>query len=211
MKKINIGIILIIITLISMICYLIHQENVKKQDIENMKVFLEEYYEVYNKYSVLYEEDREIDKIIDKAKYDEYKENMKNDLDKYIINDSKIKQSIYEQYLTRIDEQIKGKYIYNEHDKVLHDISSDIYFDGDYVILRAKIEFNVDKFDRKIEIYNKDIKKYEGEVNRHTGVERTMEYLVLKKENGNYKIVIHSMFDSKTFLFENAAGGVSLW
>ena len=211
MKKINIGIILIIITLISMICYLIHQENVKKQDIENMKVFLEEYYEVYNKYSVLYEEDREIDKIIDKAKYDEYKENMKNDLDKYIINDSNIKQSIYEQYLTRIDEQIKGKYIYNKHDKVLHDISSDIYFDGEYVILRAKIEFNVDKFDRKIEIYNKDIEKYEGEVNRHTGVERTMEYLVLKKENGNYKIVIHSMFDSKTFLFENAAGGVSLW
>lgn len=208
MKKINIGIILIILSLIGMIFYLVYEENSKKKDIENVKNFLDEYYKVYNKYSLLYEEDRDIDKIIDKSKYDKYKEDMKKDLDQYLYDEINLKQNIYDNYNLKITEQLKGKYIYNSYEKTIIEYDKDkLVFNNGYIYIMPKIKLDVDKITRIATIYNKDKEKYVGDTKTQVGTDYIYEYIILKKVNGMYKIVVHSMVDPILFSFDEELKG----
>lgn len=193
------------LTLLRMVLFLIYQENTEKNDIKKIESFLNYYYSVYNKYSLLYEEDRDIDidKIIDKTKYDKYKQDMKSELDGYITTSQTEREKIYDRYIKRIDDQIKGKYIYNKHIKKLQYDDTGMFFDGDYIFIIQKIIFEVEKIDRTAEIYNEKTEKYQGETVTHIGTEQTYEYIVLRKENKTYKIIEHMMIDPTQFSFES--------
>ena len=65
MKKINIGIVLIIIVIIALAIHIVTKEKTIKQDFNNIELVLNDYFKVYNKYSLLPEDDRDINKNID--------------------------------------------------------------------------------------------------------------------------------------------------
>lgn len=206
MKKINIGIILLILAFLAMTLFLIFEKFEQKKDIENIKSFLLQYYEVYNKYSTLYEEDRDINKIQDRAKYDEYKNKMKLELDKYLTTNEELKQKIYDNYTTRINDQIEGKYMYTTHIKTIenfNDKDSKVYFCNNYIFVMQKLKFEVCKTSRTATIYNKETKKYEGNTKNQDGTDYIYEYLILTKINGEIKIVTHSMVDPVLFSFDD--------
>jgi len=194
MKKINIGIILIVLFILGIVFYLIYEQDVHKKDVESIRIFLDNYYKVFDKYSMLYEEDRDIDKIIDVSKYDKYKEDMRYELDKYIVQDDFHKNNILDIYNSRIDEQIKGKSMNLKHEKIIHDFNS-VFFDGDYIFVIYQVESNVDKVMRLGEIINKDTNKYEGNTIRFSLLEHVYDKVVLKKEKGEYKIVLHNAYE----------------
>jgi len=215
MKKVNLGIILIILTLAGMTFYVINEEDTKKKDVENINAFLQDYYKVYNKYSLLYEEDRDIDKVIDKSKYDKYKEEMKNDLDEYLIDDESLKNKIYDSYIKRIDEQLEGKYLYRKNEKTILEVSDErkielelgelpvsIIYNNGYIFVTLKVQIDVDKTSRLREIYDKEKGKFVGDTKTQTGIDKIIEVLVLKKVNGKFKIAKHVMIDPIRFSFE---------
>ena len=215
MKKVNLGIILIILTLAAMVLYIVYEENTKKKDVERINAFLQDYYKVYNKYSLLYEEDRDIDKIIDKSKYDKYKEDMKNELNEYLIDDESLKNKIYDSYIKRIDEQIEGKYIYRKNEKTILEVSDDrklmlelgelpvsIIYNKGYIFVTLKVQIDVDKTSRLTEIYDKEKEKFVGDTKTQTGIDKIIEVLVLKKVNGKFKIAKHVMVDLIRFSFD---------
>ena len=214
MKKINIGIILIILTLIGMIFYLIYEENIKAKDRQNIVSFLNEYYKVYNKYCLLYEEDRYINKIIDKSKYDKYKEEIRQELDKYLTTDENLRQKIYNDYDLRLDEQIKGKYIYNTYNMTLA-IEKNEYnqmrFCNNYIFVMQKIKLEVNRVSRINDIYNKETLKYEGSVRSEVGTDYVYEYFIITKINGEYRIVVHSMCKPISFSFDEEIRDISVW
>ena len=194
MKKINIGIVLIILLALGIVFYLLYEEDVHKKDIQSIRVFLDNYYKVFDKYSMLYEEDRDIDKIIDVSKYNKYKEDMTKELDKYIIQDDFHRKNILDIYNLRIDEQIRGKSMNLKHEKSIYDIFR-VFFDGDYIFVVYQVESNVDKIMRLGEIINKDTNKYEGNTIRFSLPEHVYDKVVLKKEKGEYKIVLHNAYE----------------
>jgi len=220
LKKINFGIVLIILTLIGMIGYLVYEENSKKGNTDKVKAFVNDYLKVYNKYALLYEEDRDIDKIIDKSKYDEYKEEMKQDLDKYLTSDKELRNKIYDDYIKRIDEQIEGKYVYNKDEKSIYedkksgipiyDITNPlgVVYYKDYMIVYLILKDDVDKVSRTSEIYNKEKSKYEGDTKTQIGTGYITDHLVLKEVNGKLKLVMHSIVNLLSYTFENQNSNV---
>jgi len=216
LKKINLGIVLIVLSLIGMVGYLVYENNFKEgNNTDKVKIFVNDYLKVYNKYALLYEEDRDIDKIIDKSKYDNYKEEMKKNLDKYLISDDDLKEKIYASYIKRIDEQIEGKYLYNKEERTIYeerksgiamyDMSNPlvITYYKDYMIVYLILKDDVDKVSRTTEIYNKEKSKYEGDTKTQIGTGYIIDHLVLKEVDGELKLVMHSIVNPLSYTFEN--------
>ena len=215
MKKINLGIVLIILILLGTVGYLFYEKDSKKGDKDKVKSFVNDYLKVYNKYALLYEEDRDIDKIIDKSKYDEYKEEMKQELDKYLIDDEELRNKIYDSYVKRIDEQIEGKYVYNKDEKSICEENDKenqynnmlkslgmVYY-KDYMIVTLLLKDDVNKVARISEIYNKETGKYEGDTKTQVGIGYILEHLVLKEIKGELKLVVHTIVNPLSYTFEN--------
>ena len=215
LKKINLGIVLIILTLLGAVGYLVYEKNSKKGDTDKVKTFINDYFKIYNKYALLYEEDRDIDKIIDKSKYDKYKTEMKQELDKYLIDDEALKEKIYDGYIKRIDEQIEGKYIYNKDEKSIYEEKKSgieiydmnkpigIIYYKDYMIVYLIIKDDVNKVTRISDVFNKETGKYEGDTKSQVGIGYTIEHVVLKEIKGEFKVVVHSIINNIRYTFEN--------
>lgn len=215
MKKINLGIVLIILILLGTVGYLVYEKDSKKGYKDKFKAFVNEYLKVYNKYALLYEEDRDIDKIIDKSKYDEYKEEMKQELDKYLIDDEELRNKIYDSYVKRIDEQIEGKYVYNKDEKSICEENNkenpynnmlkslEMVYYKDYMIVTLLLKDDVNKVARISEIYNKETGKYEGDTKTQVGIGYIPEHLVLKEIKGELKLVVHTIVNPLSYTFEN--------
>ncbi len=199
MKKINIGIVLIILVLIILFSYSIAKENEKKQDKENVKDALKSYFQVYNKYSLLEKEDRDINKEIDMKKYNVYLEQMRQDLKDYILTDKA--SDIYNQYKARLDEQVKSKYMLKNYNKDVVQITNYTCKD-DYITLNCNINLNVSRIKRKSPVFNKQTGKYIGDTKKQIGQDSVSETIVFKKVDGDYKVVLHLMEDPDTFSFE---------
>ncbi len=211
MKKINIGIVLIIFSIIGFVVFIIYSENIKEEDKKYALEFVKEYFEVYNKYSVLDNEERDINKNIDEEKYNNYLLKMKEELSDYIF-DSRL-DYFFGLYKGRLDNQVKGKYMMHKYVKEIAEVV-DYNFDREYINLQIKINIDVEQDRRISPTFNKNTNKYIGMVEYVKGIEKNgeiCEIICLKKiSNKEYKIVSHGILDLYKYSFEND-GEENIW
>ena len=199
MKKINIGILLIILSIIMIIIYSIYLEVQKDKEKENINIELEKYFEVYNKYSLLEEKYRDINKSIDEKSYEEYLREIKDNLKDFVLEDRQ--EYMYNQYKKRLDEQVMSKYMLNKYVKKIDKINNYTFY-KDYIIVNVGIKVTVDKDKRIAPVFDNKTNKYIGEIKKQQGEDYIDEAVAFKKENGKYKIVLHNIVDPEVFTFE---------
>ena len=140
---------------------------------------------------------------------------MKQELDKYLIDDEELRNKIYDSYVKRIDEQIEGKYVYNKDEKSICEENDKenqynnmlkslgmVYY-KDYMIVTLLLKDDVNKVARISEIYNKETGKYEGDTKTQVGIGYILEHLVLKEIKGELKLVVHTIVNPLSYTFEN--------
>ena len=199
MKKINVGVIFLIIIIICYISFFVLKGIEQEKDKENIQKFLKEYYGVYNKYSVLPEEDRVLDKEIDKEKYNEYLAQMRRDLDKFLIPENK--EELYKIYEERLNKQVNGEYMFYVYNKEIYNIFQ-YDFSVNCVRVNCMVKVTVDR-DKKISpIFDEDTGKYIGTIKKQKGIDYQPEGFILKKVNGEYKIVEPMIADTDSYSFE---------
>ncbi len=192
MKKINFGIILILLTFIFLTLFIITDEMSKSKDKKNVKEIFKEYLNTYNKYSMLEKEDRNIDKNIDTNEYNKYLSQMKQDLSKY-VSDDKL-NDIYEIYKQRLDKQFYGKYMLKEYDKQLMDVVEYSFYDS-YISVTLDLNMTMNRDERIASTRDEKTNKYDGKVTNVSTTQRIMELIVFKKIGNEYKIVMHNIAD----------------
>lgn len=201
MKKINIGIVLIVLFLIGIVINLIYVEKQKEEDKVKGLEFVKEYFEVYNKYSVLEKEDRVLDKKIDLVKYNNYTNKMNNELSNYLYEQRK--DFILQEYRKRLDNQINGKYMMYEYIKEIIGVDS-YQINGEYILMWLNIKVTVDKDNRENPIYDNEEKRYTGKVKKQKGVDSNKEIILIKRVSKNeYKVVYHTIMDYNFYSFED--------
>lgn len=200
MKKVNIGIVFIILSIVAFISVTVMDIKSKYKEIENVKEFLNNYFQVCNKYAMLEKENRDINQKMDRDEYSTYLSKMELELDKYILDSRR--DYIFDMYKERLDDQYKGSIMYNEYkidNEVLEefDINEDII----YVKLLYNLKVNADK--REYPVFDKELDRYIGLVKQVTGVMQESDIIVIKKfENNQYKIVYHDIKSYTEFPFE---------
>jgi hypothetical protein len=192
MKKINFGIVLILLTFIFLTLFIITDEMSKSKDKKNVKEIFKEYLNTYNKYSMLEKEDRNIDKNIDINEYNKYLSQMKQDLSKY-VSDDKL-NDIYEIYKQRLDKQFYGKYMLKEYDKQLMDVVEYSFYDS-YISVTLDLNMTMNRDERITSTRDEKTNKYDGKVTNVSTTQRIMEFVVFKKIGNEYKIVMHNIAD----------------
>jgi hypothetical protein len=192
MKKINFGIVLIVIVLVFLTIFVVYDESSKIHEKDNIKETLKGYLDIYNKYSMLKESDRNIDNIIDANQYNDYLQQMKQDLSKYVSNDKIDK--IYEQYKQRLDQQFAGLYIMKEYNKKLVNIV-EFTFNESYVSIIVDLNMTINRDERAVSTKNEKTSRYEGKVTNLTTTQRVNELIVLKKIGNEYKVIMHNIAD----------------
>jgi len=192
MKRINFGIVLILLTFIFLTLFAISDEMSKAKDKENVKEIFIEYLNTCNKYSMLEEENRNIDKNINTNEYNVYLSQMKQDLSKY-VSDDKL-NDIYEIFKQRLDKQFYGKYMMKEYDKQLMGIV-EYSFNDSYISVTLDLNMTMDRDERVISTRDDKTNRYQGKVTNVSTTQRIIEFMVFKKIGNEYKIVIHNFSD----------------
>lgn len=205
MKKINLGVVLIIITLITLTTYIIYDENSKAKDRENIKSFLDEYFVLCNKYYMLEKEARNIDKVPDVNEYNKYLSELKSDLSKYVL-DSKL-NDIYNVYKQRLDKQFYGQYMINEYNIEINGVIEDNFKDS-YISVVLDSNFTINRDERVNSTIDKDTGRYEGRIRNLSTTTRRINFIVLEKIGSEYKIVMHNMPDIVFGYTEIDMGGI---
>lgn len=208
MKRVNIGVVLIILAFVGIIVYGIIEEKTKEEDRVYGYEFVKEYFKCYNKYSLLNEEDRDIQKDADEKRYNEYVNAMKNDLSKYVLEQSQ--ERIFNIYEERLKNQAQGKYMMYKYNKEITDIGK-YNISGDYISYILEIKVDVDKDKRNSEVLDKETNRYIGSIKRQKGMDRSYEIVCIKKVGKkDYRVVYHFIVDPDTYLFEIGEEN-SLW
>jgi hypothetical protein len=205
MKKNNFGVVLIIITLITLTTYIIYDENSKSKDRENIKSLMDKYFVVCNKYYMLEKEARNIDKVSDVNEYNKYLSEMKRDLSKYIL-DSKL-NDIYDVYKQRLDKQFYGQYMINEYNIEINGTIEDNFKDS-YITVVLDSNFTINRDERVNFTMDKNTGRYEGRVRNLSKTTKFINFIVLEKIGNEYKIVMHIMPDLVFGYTEIDMGGI---
>lgn len=192
MKKINLGLVLTLLTLICLTMFVISEEKSKAEDIANVEEICKEYFNVYNKYSMLEKDDRNMDKEMNTDRYNTYLSEMKQDLSKY-ISDEKLDE-VYEQYKKRLDQQFYRKYVMKEYNKEFIEIK-DYNFNDSYITVVLDVNITMDRDARIVSIFNEETNRHEGTITNVSATQKLMEIIVFEKIGNEYRIILHSMAD----------------
>lgn len=192
MKKINLGLVLTLLTLICLTMFVISEEKSKAEDIANVEEICKEYFNVYNKYSMLEKDDRNMDKEMNTDRYNTYLSEMKQDLSKY-ISDEKLDE-VYEQYKKRLDQQFYRKYVMKEYNKEFIEIK-DYNFNDSYITVVLDVNITMDRDARIVSIFNEETNRHEGTITNVSATQKFMEIIVFEKIGNEYRIILHSMAD----------------
>ncbi len=195
MKKINLGIILIIICLVGVSVHLIVLDKQKEKDKLLALEFTKKYFELYNKYSVLEPKDRILDAQVDHEKYNSYVDNMSSELSNY-FSDLR-KEYLIMVYKKRLDDQINGKYMIYEYNKEIKEVEK-CYFNGSYITFILKVKSKIDKDIKENATFDIKSKRYVGRLEKQNINTYVRETLCIEKiADGKYKIVYHEIKDDE--------------
>lgn len=209
MKKINLGVLLIIVTLVILIIYIYNEEKITDIDKKNIEKTYNEYVLINNKYYLLQQENRNINSKLNLNidKYNEYLLKMKNELSEYVL-DSRL-EDVYSIYKNNLDDQVAGKYLINEYNKEFKSIR-EYNKNGPYISVVLDVILKINRDERINPVIDNVSNMYNGKITNLSITLKGMEFLVFKKIENKYKIVIHNIFipvlgikDDNNFLNNN--------
>lgn len=183
-KKINIGLILAIITILAVIIYSVNVESARKKSENDIKMSCEEFIELTNKYAVLPEQYQIVNQEAKSVDLTNYNTELEENLKKVMTSDSAV--MIQKSILSNViqNDLLSTSDIITSYDRKISKISS-YQFDGNQVTVT---------FDSKVTIkykYN-DINIETGEQIERAGeyiYEKIMESITLEQKDGLWKII----------------------
>ncbi len=186
MKKINLGVILIIIALIGVIILGIIDGNSINKHKEEITNILTDYLKVHETYFLIPEEVKDINTKYDKMLYDSRLESIKNELTKYVVED-KIDE-VYNNYKANLDSQYAGEYMLQEYTSELIEIRN-IKVDGNYILVDFTANTNVKYEKREMIGLDKSISIYDLPVIKGENTGSDYCQIIFEKIGNEYKIV----------------------
>ena len=197
LKKINLGLLLTIITLLAVTIYSINIEAQRKSSKDEIKKTCEEYIDVVDKYLVLPEDAQVLGEDVKNVNLDSFKADMEKELKEKMISDSAVK--IQKEILTDYAENdlLNTEVITTSFDRKITKIKS-YSFEGDQVTV---------SFDAKITIKQKyyEVNPENGEKQekvREESRDAKSDMITLEKKDGKWKVV-YSNFDYALSSYSN--------
>ena len=197
LKKINLGLLLTIITLLAVTIYSINIEAQRKSSKDEIKKTCEEYIDVVDKYLVLPEDAQVLGEDVKNVNLDIFKSDMEKELKEKMISDSAVK--IQKEILTDYAENdlLNTEVITTSFDRKITKIKS-YSFEGDQVTV---------SFDAKITIKQKyyEVNPENGEKQekvREESRDAKSDMITLEKKDGKWKVV-YSNFDYALSSYSN--------
>jgi len=190
MKRVNLGILAIIITVLVLTTYIVNGEIAKSKDKEKIKEICIEYLKINDKYSVLEEKYRDINNNIPTVEYEKYLTDMKNELSKYVLVENL--EDIYNIYKINLDNQITGKYIVKKYSRQLQDVSRYV-IEVPFATINLDLIVNIETEERRNAIKDEKTNKYVGEISQDISTGRLYDTIIFKKVDGEYKVVYHNI------------------
>lgn len=190
MKKINYGVVLIIILIIFLTLIVFRYNEIDKKDKKNIQKTCVDYLYLHSRLSMLDEEYRDINKVISDKEYNNYLNKVKYEISQYVVNEKV--DYIFEKYKKSLDLQLDGKYILKKYENVFIDIQ-EFSSDGTYIYVCLNIIKKIEKDNRLLALKNEKNGRYEGDITSTTINDKSLSWLVLKKEDGNYKVFIDNI------------------
>jgi len=194
LKKINIGLVLTIITILAVVIYLIGVENQRKNAKEEIRKSCDQYITILDQYLVLPEEVQVFGEASRDVNLDSFYSELEDELKESMISDSatSIQKKIITDYIER--DLLNTSIYTTNYDRKITKIRS-YEFDGNQVTVL---------FDSKVTIKQKyiDVNPENGEQQEKTkekSFDATNDTITLEKKDGKWKIVysnIEYQFDN---------------
>ena len=186
LRKINKGLILTIIVLIALVLYFNNLEKQREADKTDIKATCEEFIKLTDKYSVLPEDMQVIQKEMPEERVKNYVGEMKAELEKIMITNTE-SINIQSQIL---EENLRNGYnaleVRTKLSRKIQKISS-YEFEGNQVTVNLKDQDGME------------------EHNENSSFEASNDQIILKKENGKWKVVYANLqFDDTTRYYEDS-------
>lgn len=183
-KKINIGLILAIITIISVVIYCINVESDRKKSKEDIKKVCEEFVGVTNRLCLLPEQYQVIGEDGSKTDLNNYFSNMKNEIQNYTATEqiANIQKIILSEVVQ--NQLLNTATITTDFDRKITKISS-YNFDGNQVTVTFKSKITIKQ---KYNDMNIETGKTEEKV-KEESFDVDEETITLEHKDGKWKIV----------------------
>ena len=184
LRKINKGLILTIIVLLALTVYLANVEKQRKADKEDIKKACEEFISFTDKYSVLPEEMQKLTEPVSENKVEEYKKEMKTELEKLMIDNKEAVKLQYQNLEFCLDDG------YNNSDGIRSNLErkitkiSSYEFEGNQVTVTFKA---------KVKTTTKYLNEENKEQERQNSYDSENDEIMLQKIDGKWKIVYSNL------------------
>lgn len=195
LKKINKGLILTLIVLLVLIMYLANVEKQRNAEKEEIRKTCEDFISFTDKYSVLPKEMQTLTEEVSKSKLDDYKKEMKTELQKLMIQNEESVKIQHQVLSSNLDNGYTSKEIRSELERKIIKISN-YAFEGDQVTVTFK---------SKIETSTKYLNEENEEQERQDSFEAPNEEIVLQKVDGKWKIVYSNLqYSNNSYYYEDS-------
>ena len=189
MKKINKGFILTLIVLVALTLYILKVEMQRNADKEEIQKVYEEFIEFTDKYSVLPENLQTLTEAKDENKLEEYKKQMRVELEKLMIDDEEAVNLQYQ----KLESVLTGGYnkleVRTNQERKINKITT--------------YRFNGNKVDVKFEgTVERQIKFFNGteELTETKTFDTIYDEIILQKVNGKWKVKYSNLHFNKVYI-----------
>lgn len=181
LRKINKGLILTIIVLLALTVYLANVEKQRKEDKEDIKKACEEFISFTDKYSVLPEDMQKLTEQVLESKIEEYKKEMKIELEKLMIDNEEAVKLQYQNLEFCLDEGYRNpEGIRSKLERKITKISN-YEFEGNQVTVTFKA---------KVKTTTKNLNEEQESQN---SFDTDGDEILLQKVDGKWKIVYSNL------------------
>lgn len=182
MRKVNKGLILTLIVLLALTTYILNVEKQRKADKEDIKKVCEQFISFTDKYTVLQEDMQTLDEPIAESKLNEYKKEIKKELEKLMIDNEEAVDLQYKILESVLADGYNELSITTKQTRKINQIK-EYKFDGNKVTVKFQNNFErIGKFfdGNEIQTENKSFDTYSDEI-------------ILQKVEGTWKIVYSNL------------------
>ena len=195
LRKINKGLVLTIIVLLVLIVYLVNVENQRKADKEEIQKTCEEFISFTDKYSVLPENMQQFSETISESKLEEYKKEMKTELEKLMIHNEEAINLQYQILESNLEAGYNFEEIRTKSERKITKISS-YEFEGDQVTVTFKA---------RMKITSKYLNEENEEQESQKSIDTESDEIILQKIDGKWKVVYSNLrYDTNNYYFEDS-------
>lgn len=184
LRKINKGLILTIIVLSVLTLYLANVEKQRKEDKEDIKKACEEFINFTDKYSVLPEDMQRLTEPVLESKVEEYKKEMKTELEKLMIDNEEAVKLQYQNLEFCLDEG------YNNSEEIKSKLERKITKISSYEFEGSQVTVT---FKAKVKTATKYLNEENEEQERQNSFDTDGDEILLQKVDGKWKIVYSNL------------------